>query len=274
MKIALTVLTGLLYLAGTLLYFHYFVTRKQKAEKAGLAAIWGGFALHTILLVIVYVEVERFPVISLKESLNFFSWSMAAMYLALRTGRQAGPMGTFVLPLVAGFYITAAFLGHTHFAADDRFDTALFPLHILITFLGYAAFTLAFGAGVMYMLQERGLKSRRPGKMLDRLPSLHELDRLIYRSLMTGFPLLTLGIILGAVWLRRVEGAFVTWEPKIIASLATWLLYAAILHARLLAGWRGRKLAAMSVLGFGLVLFTFLGAEMASGGFHRFFNYP
>ncbi len=274
MKLALIVLTGLLYLAGTLLYLHFFVTRKQKAEKAGLAAIWAGFALHTALLAVIYVEVERFPVVSLKESLNFFSWSMAGMYLALRSGRQAGPLGTFVSPLVAGFYIVGAFLSHTHFNADDRFATALFPLHILITFLGYAAFTLAFGSGVMYLLQERGLKSRRPGKMLERLPSLHELDWLIYRSLMIGFPLLTLGIILGAVWLHLVEGVFVAWEPKVIASLVTWLLYAAILHARLLAGWRGRKLAAMSVLGFGLILFTFLGTEVASGGFHQFFNYP
>jgi len=270
----MTILAGLLYVAGTILYLHFFVARKENAEKAGLVAIWGGFALHTVSLALIYLEVNRFPVVSLKESLNFFSWSMAAMYLALRTNRLAGPLGTFVLPLVSGFYIAAAFITHTHFAADDRFATALFPLHILITFLGYAASTLAFGSAVMYLLQERGLKSRRPGKMLDRLPSLHELDWLIYRSLMVGFPLLTLGIILGAVWLHLVEGVFVTWEPKVIASLVTWLLYAAILHARLLAGWRGRKLAAMSVLGFALVLFTFLGAEMASDGFHQFFNYP
>jgi len=271
LKISLIVLTGFLYLAGTLLYLHFFVTRKEKVERAGMAAIWGGFVLHTVSLAFFYLEVDHFPVIGLKESLDFFSWSMVVMYLVLRTNRRAGPLGTFVLPLAAGFYAAAAFMTHVHFVVDERFDTALFPLHVLVTFMGYAAFTLAFGSGVMYLLQERGLKSRRPGKMLERLPSLHELDWLIYRSLMIGFPLLTLGIILGAAWLHLVKGVFVTWEPKVIASLVTWLLYAAILHARLLAGWRGRKLAAMSVLGFGLVLFTFLGTEMAGGGFHRFF---
>jgi len=126
----------------------------------------------------------------------------------------------------------------------------------------------------MYLMQEHGLKSRRPGRVLERLPSLSELDSLIYLSLGIGFPLLTLGIVIGAAWLYDLKGVFVERDPKVVASIITWLLYAVILHARLLSGWRGRKLAAMSVLGFALVLFTLLGAGLASSGFHGFFTSP
>ena len=157
---------------------------------------------------------------------------------------------------------------------DDRFSTILFPLHILLSFTGYAAFTLSFGAGIMYIMQERGLKSRRPGRLLDRLPSISELDVMIYHSLAIGFPLFTVGLLVGSVWLYRSEGVFIKWDQKIIASLVTWALYAALLHARLLAGWRGRKLAFMSVLGFAMVLFTFIGVGLFSEGFHGFFSFP
>ena len=106
------------------------------------------------------------------------------------------------------------------------------------------------------------------------ITSLSGFDSLIYLSLAIGFPLLTLGIFIGAVWLYRVAGVLLGWDPKIVASLVTWLLYAALLHARLLAGWRGRKLAAASVIGFALILFTFIGVGLATTGFHRFFEIP
>ncbi len=274
MKAALTLITALAYVAACLLYLHFFVTRKEAAERWGFGVLWVGFIAHTAGLVINYWNMGRFPVIDLRESLCFFSWSMAGMYLAVRTIRSAAPLGTFVLPVIAGVFIAAALLKKAALPPNDMFATILFPLHILLIFSGYAAFTLAFGSGIMYLLQERGLKSRRPGRVLDRLPSLSELDGLIYLSLGIGFPLLTLGIITGAAWLHNLEGVYIKWNPEINASMVTWLLYAVILHARLLAGWRGRKMAAASVLGFALILFTFLGAGLVSSGFHGFFNYP
>ena len=268
----LVIAASFAYVAACLLYLHYFITRKQAAERAGWAALWIGFIIQTVLLVFNYFVLGRFPVIDLKESLCFFSWSMAGMYFAMRTRPSAASLGTFVLPVIAIFFVAAVIIPDTNSKPDDRFSTVLFPLHILVSFGGYAAFALAFGSGIMYLMQERGLKSRRPGKIQERLPSLSELDGLLYGNLAIGFPLLTLGIILGVVWLHKVEGVFVKWDPKIVASMVTWLVYAIILHSRLLTGWRGRRMAAMSILGFVLVLFTFLGAGAASSGFHNFFK--
>lgn len=260
------------YIASSLLYLHYFLTGKQSTEKVGLCILWAGFVAQTVVLVMEYVSLDRFPVIDMRESLCFFSWSMACMYLAVRARRQAAPLGTFIIPIIAVFFISCALMQRTSPVPDDRFATALFPLHIMLSFLGYSAFTLSFGSGIMYLMQEKALKSRRPGKVLERLPSIKTLDAMTYHSLVLGFPLLTLGIIIGAIWLYRLQGVFLTWDPKIPATAVMWLLYAGILHARLIAGWRGRRLAMTSVLGYVLLLFTFLGAGIISKGFHGFFE--
>jgi len=270
--LAMAISASVAYVAASLLYLHYFVTRKQAAELVGRWALSIGFVIQTVLLTTNYLFLGRFPVIDLKESLCFFSWSMSGMYLAMRRRPSAAPLGTFVAPVIAAFFVVAAILPGKTFTPDDRFKTILFPFHILVSFGGYAAFALAFGSGIMYLLQERGLKARRPGKMQERLPSLSELDGLLYGSLAIGFPLLTVGLVLGAIWLHKVQGVFVEWDPKIVASMVTWLVYAVILHTRLLTGWRGRRMAAMSIFGFALVLITFLGAGAASSGFHNFFK--
>jgi cytochrome c-type biogenesis protein CcsB len=108
------------------------------------------------------------------------------------------------------------------------------------------------------------------GAVAKRLPSLKVLDDLNYQSLKFGFPLLTLGIITGAVWADNAWGRYWGWDPKETWSLITWFLYAAMLHQRLTVGWRGRKAAIMAIAGFLAVLFTFLGVNLILPGLHTY----
>jgi cytochrome c-type biogenesis protein CcsB len=108
------------------------------------------------------------------------------------------------------------------------------------------------------------------GAFYHRLPSLDLLDRVNYRSLTIGFPLLTLGIITGALWAENAWGSYWQWDPKETWSLITWFIYAALVHARLTVGWRGRKAAWLSIVGFLAVLFTFLGVNLLLGGLHSY----
>ncbi len=125
----------------------------------------------------------------------------------------------------------------------------------------------------MYLVQEHQLKSKRIGAITQRLPSLQVLDDLNYQSLTYGFPLLTLGIITGAIWAEYAWGRYWNWDPKETWSLITWLLYAALLHQRLTVGWRGRKAAIMAIAGFFAVLFTFLGVNLLLPGLHTYANW-
>jgi cytochrome c-type biogenesis protein CcsB len=122
--------------------------------------------------------------------------------------------------------------------------------------------------GLMYVIQERLIKTKRIGRFHRLLPSLQSLDTINRHGLAVGFFLLTLGIISGALWAGSAWGAYWSWDPKETWSLVTWLVYAAIIHLRFGAGRRGRKAALLAMFGFALVLFTFLGVSVLMKGHH------
>jgi cytochrome c-type biogenesis protein CcsB len=144
------------------------------------------------------------------------------------------------------------------------------PVHVIFAIGGNDMFALAFAAGVMYLIQERQIKSKRIGGFYRRLPALKVLDDLNSRCLTLGFPLLTLGIITGSIWAESAWGTYWSWDPKQTWSLITWFIYAALLHGRLTVGWRGRRAAIFAVAGFFFLIFTFLGVNLLLSGTHGF----
>ena len=122
----------------------------------------------------------------------------------------------------------------------------------------------------MYVIQENQIKNKKWSQFLHRLPSLQTLDDLNYLCLSLGFPFLTLGIITGSIWAEYAWGSYWNWDPKETWSLVTWLIYAALLHGRLTIGWRGRRAAYFLIIGFAVVLFTFLGVNLLLPGLHSY----
>ena len=143
-------------------------------------------------------------------------------------------------------------------------------VHIVFIFAGNGVFAIAFLAGIMYLIQERQIKSKQLGLLYHRLPALEILDALNYNSLILGFPLLTLGMLSGSIFAQYTLGTFWRWDPKEVWSLITWLLYAALLHGRLVSGWRGRRSAMISIIGFLVLIFSFLGVNFLVKGYHSF----
>ena len=137
--------------------------------------------------------------------------------------------------------------------------------------LGIALFVLAGAAAVLYLLQERRLKSKRPGGK-GQLPALDALDRAEHRFLVAGFPLLTVGILSGTFWARQLEFGTADEVGRIVFGYATWLLIASVLLLRAAAGWRGRRAAYGTIAGLlcaGMVLVFYLvrpAASIAAGG--------
>ena len=131
---------------------------------------------------------------------------------------------------------------------------------------------MACGIGILYLIQENAIKTKRPGFFFQRLPSLERLDATGYSCLVIGFTLLSLGLITGFVYAKAVWGRFLGWDPKEVWSLITWLIYAALLHQRLTVGWRGRRAAIMAIVGFGVIIFTFFGVNFFLQGHHGVFT--
>jgi cytochrome c-type biogenesis protein CcsB len=122
----------------------------------------------------------------------------------------------------------------------------------------------------MYLVQEHYVKSKRLSGLFERLPSLQTLDDMNYRLIKWGFPFLTLAIISGALWAESAWGNYWNWDPREVWSLITWFIYASILHARMVAGWRGKRAAVLSIIGFLTILISFFGIKLLQKGMHVF----
>jgi cytochrome c-type biogenesis protein CcsB len=270
MHIGLLKVTTFIYLAGALSYLYFIITMKERGGKLGRMFLLIGVIVHTAGFVLRYASAGYTPVTNLFESLSFFALSIAGIFLLVEIRYGLRTLGAFVAPIAFVFSIFSAFLPGEVAGLAPALNSYWLPIHVLLLFIGDAVFAVAFAAGIMYLLQEKQVKRKKMGAIFKRLPSLDVLDEVNYRCLTIGFPLLTMGIITGSIWAEYAWGSYWSWDPKETWSLITWLLYAALLHGRLTVGWRGRKAAILAIVGFGAILFTFLGVNLLLPGLHSY----
>lgn len=267
MESTLVQFTALIYLlaAGS---FFYFLFRKDSAARLPTLLLLGGFLLHTLALAARFMN-EGFAAVALMgEALLFKSWLMVGVYLLIQLKYRLTVLGGIIAPLALLMTLAALAVGPSIGSIPPGLKTFWLPLHVTLAFLGNAVFALAFAVSLIYLFQERYLKHKKISALLKRLPSLESLDRMNYRLLVWGFPLMTLGIITGSLWAGIHWGDYWSWEPRQISSGIAWLFYGALLHARITAGLRGKKAAILTMFGFCVVLGYFLMGDALFPGRH------
>ncbi|SMD04674.1 cytochrome c-type biogenesis protein CcsB [Desulfocicer vacuolatum DSM 3385] len=273
-----TIPTGLffiataLYTASTVGYALYLFMQKEKMQHTALSLILAGFIFHAMGTLMVSVQMGTLPIHNLKETLSIAALALSGMFLVLKTKFNLKILGIFAAPLVALMMMAMVALPGAPVPAGSFLKGFWLVSHIILIFSGEAALALACGAGILYILQENAIKAKKRGFFFTRLPSLDLLDSTSYTCVITGFAMLTAGLITGLVYAKAVWGSFWTWDPKEIWSAVTWLVYAALLHGRLTSGWQGRRSAIMTIIGFAVLVFTFLGVNFLIGGHHRGFT--
>jgi cytochrome c-type biogenesis protein CcsB len=180
--------------------------------------------------------------------------------------RSAGVIGALTLPVVfAMLALTAAFFpSDVHPLVPALQNTDLLAIHVAAMVIAYGALSVSFGAAVLYLAQG-GQRNR-----FARLPRAETLDDIAYRSVMLGFPVLALGIALGAYWANSAWGRYWGWDPKETSALLTWLIYGVYLHMRGLRNWSGTRSAVVLVAGFGAVMFTYFVVNLWVSGLHSY----
>ena len=259
-----------IYLIASVVYLIYLINLKEGMAKAGRILTLVGFLLHTVAILIRYVEAGHFPVISMYESLWFFAWATILVYLICDYKTHIPSLGSFVLPLASLSLIYSMALPSHIEPLNPALQSAWRGVHTISAFLGYGAFAVAFCLAIIYLIQERQLKRKKPGAFYYRLPSLELLDYLSHKILAFGFPCLTVAIITGSMWASTAWGSYWSWDPKETWSLITWFIYAAMIHTRVAVGWRGKKASYLAIIGFLFVLFTFLGVSLMLKGLHTY----
>lgn len=261
-----------LYFISMTGYVLFLFNQKKVYQKTAFYLIATAVAFHLISIVIYTAATRHVPIQNLSQSLSMAAFALGGMFLFFRYKFDLKILGVFVSVLLSGIMLVVLMLPDTPVEKDAALKGVWFYSHIILVFSGDAALALACGAGILYLLQEKGIKAKNPGFFFRRLPSLDFLDSVGYTCLTTGFALLTIGLVAGFVYAKVVWGRFWSWDPKEVFSVGTWLVYAALLHLRLYSGWRGRKSAIMTVIGFFIIAFTFLGVNMLLGGHHQAFT--
>ena len=240
---------------------HVFaLARKAPAGPAATGITFVGCAFLTVGLVQRGLMAGHWPLTNRYEFALCFTWAIVAVYLLLEAGwreRGAGPFVLAVALLMATYALTCP--------AEQRAIAPLIPalrspwleVHVLTALVGYGAFGVAAGLGVMQWARRAMWDEGSPAA--HNWPASEEVERAMGRAVALGFPWLTLSILAGAVWAQNAWGRYWGWDPKESWALITWLWYLLVLHVRPLRRWRGRRLAALVVVGFGIVLFTFIG---------------
>ncbi len=259
-----------LYALGTLHYLLHLFWQRELVVKVGYRLVLAGFASQTVFFFLRMAAGRYFPVSNLFEAVAFFAWSIILLFLIYEQRFRLAVTGAFVVPVALVMMISAAMLDKAIVPLPPALQSHWLGLHTSVSFIAYAAFVITFACGLMYLIQERQLKKRRSGLLYRQLPSLEVLDRINYHSLTIGFACLTVGIITGAVWAEQAWGTYWSWDPKETWSLVTWFIYAALLHARLTIGWRGRRAAYLAIVGFAAVIFTFLGVNLLHDSLHAY----
>jgi cytochrome c-type biogenesis protein CcsB len=401
-------LATLAYLIAIVLYISYMAFRKNGIGLAATILTVSGFAVQTVALLLRWwesyrMDIGRVPLSNLYESLVFFTWCTVLIYLCIEFKYKTRAFGAFVMPVA---FLALAFINVTDISTDI---TPLVPAlksnwlfyHVLVSFLGYAAFGIAFAVSMIYLLMDTQKKGpdalmlytvagivvlvslgyylaslgesmkrifwlgigvlvliwfiylvvagaknrsqvflflslcvtlaigllaamgidfivvsfqplavgesfkkhlfettflnssipivlfswavvlalfwliwsqmmRMKGLIKQYMPVQDQLDDVTYRMIAIGWPLLTGGIITGAVWANSAWGSYWSWDPKETWSLITWFIYAIYLHSRYVRGWKGTQMAVISAVGFLAVIFTYLGVNLVLSGLHSY----
>jgi cytochrome c-type biogenesis protein CcsB len=271
-------ITTFAYLVSMLCFFVHLASRNQLVGAAGSYSAYGGLLVQTAAILLRWKEtydlgIGHAPLSNLYESVVFFAWAIILIFAFVDLKYRYRIIGAFVVPF--------ALLGMAW--AQLGLNSGIEPLvpalqsnwllyHVITCFLGYAAFAVACGVSIMYLIATRSGLSEDRSKcgILSMFPPLRLLDDINYKAIMIGFPLLTLGIVTGAAWASYAWGTYWSWDPKETWSLIVWFVYAAFLHARFTRGWVGRRSAWLSITGFAATIFCYLGVNLLLSGLHSY----
>ncbi len=252
-----------------LLYALVALTRTSDLlNKVALHAAYLGMVFHFVSLtegLFISGHVTQAMVHNSESLLAFLI--MAVFMITYLIYKTTSP-GIIVFPLVFLLTFMAATRQQPFITMSGTLRTSWLFAHIGLIFIGYAALVLSFCASVLYLIQQHSLKAKRASGILARLPALEDIDQIGYRSLLMGFPFMTLGLIAGSVVAQSTYGRIDFQDPKILLSLLMWAVYLLMVYTRWIAGWRGRKAAVMASVAFAAAVVAWAANYFSS--IHRF----
>jgi cytochrome c-type biogenesis protein CcsB len=255
------ILTVALYCCATTAYLACLVRTSSLLTRWAGRILAVGFTAHLLSTIHLAVKMKYLPLTNMQESLSFFSLAIVGGFIFFERRYKVTTLGSFVIPVALLMLTASSTLHEEARQLPPILQSNWFWFHALLAFASYACFTIAAGVAVMYLIQRYFLKTKHFGALFQKLPSLETMDDISYRCLSVGWPLLTIAIISGSIWSDQAMGSYWIWDRKQTWSMIIWIIYATLLHGRITIGWRGKRAAILSIIGFIVVLFTFFSMK-------------
>ncbi|GAA1849139.1 c-type cytochrome biogenesis protein CcsB [Actinomadura bangladeshensis] len=250
-------------------------SERARIDWASLAVLLNvlGWGAHLGVLVTRGLAANRWPWGNMYEFLTAIAFAAVTAFVVVMFRYKARFLGAFVMAAaVIALGVANIWLYDSVGPVSPALNSYWIAIHVTAAIIATGSFTVAGAATILYLVRDRA-ESRggvAAGGVLSRMPSADTLDRLSMRVTMFAFPIWTAAIIMGAIWADQAWGRYWGWDPKEIWSFITWIIYAAYLHARATAGWKGRKAAILSLIAFAALLFNFFGVNYMFSGLHSY----
>ncbi len=261
------------YVLGALALLAFFFVRTPWLRDVGIPLAILGCAAQFAQLIARFELTHIWPLLNLYGSLSLFAAMSVAIYIFFATRYQLWFAGGFVLALAAIFLAYAVTWYEGTMPPVPSLQSYWAKIHVPIVVSSYAAFLVAFVFSAIYLLKyyaQRKVGTGPIASWLGALPSLAQLDVIVYRAVAIGLPLISVGIITGAMWAKEAWGAYWQWDPKETAALFSWIIYLAYMHLHTRHAWRGLRTNWVSVVGFVSIIFCYLGVNIWISGLHSY----
>ena len=243
--------------------------RAERFGRVGLSLATLGFLLHLAGMAARGLAVDRVPWGNMYEFSASSALAAMGVYLALTRKYDIRWLGVFIVTpvlLTLGLAVTVLYTDAQQL--QPALQSYWLVIHVIAAVISGGLFTVGAVLSILYLIRERA--ERLQPESPSRLPSAESLDRLAYRVHAFVFPLWTFAVIAGAIWAENAWGRYWGWDPKETWAFITFVVYAAYLHARATAGWKGRRAAAIALLGFGCFLFNYFVINLVVTGLHSY----
>jgi ABC-type uncharacterized transport system permease subunit len=252
-----------LYLIAGVVYAVHFVGRSRPVGRAATTLLIVGALSHTFVIGMQTMQAGHVPFAGTTQAISTFVWLLALSYLYVELATDEHAMGVFIVPLLVVLQAIPAFQPGPEARVATVLESPWFGVHVSSLLFAYASFALACVIGITYVLLFKEIKAKHLGFFYARLPSLEVLDKMNLRAVAIGWIFLTVGVLVGWVWASQARTAteldprvqaMSLQDPKIFVALLCWAVYSFELYAQRAIGWRGRRAAWLSAVGFIIVL--------------------
>ena len=270
MNLLFVMLTVLAYLLSMGLYMGFLYTGKEVTGRIATVLMFMGLACHYLALLGRARATHSVPYHDLQGSMSLFGWLLAVTYLCLEIYHRQRTVGAFVVPIILAFFLAATFAPE-HPAPPTQVHGVVFALHVTLSILAYAAFALSFVLSLIFLGEERLLRSHKLGDVVWRLPPLELLDQMSRSSVLVGLIAIAIGTILGFVSVDRLPGQNSFYDPKYVITLLVLALYALYFRLAGTTAWRGARASKLCIFNFVIVVLSFTVVNLYLSHSHRYF---